>query len=423
VDRKALALFCLTEDYHFSASGPQGRRAFFMPKQTQEIAIETQNEEELFILDDIQVETLGLVERGAVDENFFLLKSEDDMADMADMTGETQIMEAAATDENDLTLKQLASERLKELIEKGRDAEEIEVGVVNKADSKKKKKPKSVHKNLSPRAARGVRSLLSSYGDELPPNIAEMLATLVEDTGNLTGGDDKEKTQKDSEVNNMENEEKVKTNNEESPPESAVTKAKASVPPETELLEAKTDAPPDVVATKSPDMTNLLARLEKAETAQDETLARLQKAETALAEATDIAEQEREARERIQYIEKAREFDALGTNPDDLGGFLHRLAQSDEMSNLEKSADAEDRVDSLGYISAILKAANEQVIESGFYEEAGSSRVPQNGSMTLLQKAQAKVDAGEYPDITAALMKATPEEAAAHRTDVLGGVQ
>lgn len=452
----------------------RGPLAFFIMAVADELDApiekpEDDDEEQLFILNDVRVDTLGLVERGAVDESFFLLKNQGGaMADEGTLTAEAEAEGGLSP------LEQLGTERLQKLIDLGRATEkagelekaskigtflrqqrekkEMSVqdvagemsitagtvralengehlpsakvigefakvlgvsadrlqgmmpsGAVDKADSKRKRK-RPVHKNLSTGAARGVRSLLSTYGDELPDDVVGMLGALLEATSNLTDGSE-EKTEKDQsdEVDTM-SEEEIKADQQAAPEaEADVTKTDQQPPPET------TPAPPD------PALLELIARLEKSEETHAATLARLEKAEGQVAKAQEEARQEREARQRIVHIEKAREFGGLGIKADEMGGYLHKLAIADQTVNVEKAADAEDRSDLYGYFTNVLKAANEQIIETGFYEEVGNSNAGSQNGATLLEKAEAAVDKGTYPDLATALINASPEEAKAYQ--------
>jgi hypothetical protein len=125
-------------------------------------------------------------------------------------------------------------------------------------------------------------------------------------------------------------------------------------------------------------MEAVLARLEKSEKANEAILSRLEKSEEQLAKAKLAAAQERNARELI-------------------------------------AADAEDRSDLVGYITGVLKAANEQAIQAGFFKEAGTSQTPDDDEMDLVTKAKVAVEKGEYDDYKAALLAVSQEEADTYR--------
>lgn len=441
--------------------------------EPQENKLPTEEDQDLFALEDVTVETLGLVEAGAVGEEFFLLKSEGGEG-MSDESLADADLDAPLTETN--LLEKLGLQRLKQLLAKGQAAEDIskatkigtflrrqreekemsaeevarripitagtilaiETGEIETPSipvlrgfarvydvsfdslrgmlpsgampgeqvakgSDKKKKP--AHKNLSSGAARGVRSLLNQYGDDLPPNIARMLRGLLADSDALGGGDEMKTEKKDGEVTTM-SDEKDKVTQPESQTEAPATEAQEA-PKTTEAPMTKSES------KETGEMDALLARLEKAEQTNATILERLEKSETELAKARLQAEQERNARELIVQIEKARELNHLGINENEMGGFLLELTRVDEQANLEKAADAEDRSNLVEYIVSVLKAANEQLRQAGFFAEAGTTKIPEE--MDLVEKAKAAVDQGKEPDFRTALMKVSQREAAEYR--------
>lgn len=342
--------------------------------------------DQIYELEDVTVETLGLVEAGAVGEDFFLLKNEEGA-----MPDESTTIDEVLNERG--FLEKLGVQRLLDLIAKGQAAEteQDEPGSedLDKADKDKMKK------KLSAGAARSVRALIDQYGDDLPANVAGMLRGLLGDSDDdmeYGQGTKTEKNNNHNEVNKMKDDEKV------------------TQPVNADIQPAKETQPEEpVTKSEAVEKEDILTRLEKAEATNALIMARLEKSEAELKKAQLEAAQERNAREVISHIDKAREFDGLGVDPDQMGRFLFELAKADETANLEKSADAEDRSNLVEYITSILKAANEQIKQAGFFAEAGTAKIPEE--MGLIEKARQAVEAGKYTDIREALMNISRKDA------------
>lgn len=362
------------------------------------MATETETEKELLetltSLEDVEVNTMGLVERGAVGETFFLLKR--DGGDGMDSEDDIELTEETIQDPG--FFEKLGRLRFLKLLNKGIAAEEQEDTPAEPetvTEPEPEPEQNEVEKALSAEVKRAVMDLIRSYGDDLPPNVVGLLRGLMGGSGDMKDKGNKTKTEKkDYEVETMEKEE-VK--------EPITTQSEVATPVE----KAEETAPPAVDK-------ELVARLEKAEAATQATLARLEKAEQELEKARESARQERDARQRVTYIEKARELQYLGVNADDLGGILHRLAKADQVANIEKAEDAEDRQTDMDKVYSILKAADEQLKLAGFFKEAGTTKNP--GEMDLIDKAAALVEKGDYASLKEALLAVSDEEAEAYRS-------
>lgn len=348
--------------------------------------------DDLTSLEDVEVETMGLVEQGAVGESFFLLKNKGEAMDPDDLDLLDENLDEV---EPNTFFAKLGWQRLKGLIAKGLAAEAEtapEAGPPSTEDTEpedvKTEKAKT-KKMLTGGAARGVMALLRDYSEDLPPNVVGMLRGLLGGDHMQDGEEMKKTEQKDQEVTTMAKEEKDTQGTQPEEPAPVTKAARPGTPPEADK--------------------DLVARLEKAEKATEATLARLEKAEAELEKARTMARQERDARELVTYIEKARQFTHISAKADELGVFLHQLAKMDQVANVEKSEDAEDRSDLVGYITGLLKATNEQLVQAGFFAEAGSSRVPEEGD--LISKAYAAVDKGEYASFEEALLNVKDEDA------------
>lgn len=340
---------------------------------------EDQEQKHLFQLADVTVDTLGLVGKGAIGLNWFLTKSED-----GESVEENEIIE----DQPSNILEKLGLNRLLQLAKRGEEAEAVD---------------QAIEKILSGGARRGVEALLDSYGADLPSEVTDMLQGLLEDQEAL---DDNEMEagahkRKDKKVKKDHDEVNIMADNTQKP--QTVT---------TPVSEAQPSGQPDIAAElqkRDEQLEALMARLEKAENSYEAMTAEVEKARSETAEVEKAYQNEKAARERMIYIEKAEAFAALPVESEQLGEFLHWLAKEDQAANVEKAEDAEDRSNRFGFVADLLKAINEQVIQSGFFNEKGSAKIPKTG--TLIEKAQAAVDAGTYETLREALMHVNAEQA------------
>jgi len=124
-----------------------------------------------------------------------------------------------------------------------------------------------------------------------------------------------------------------------------------------------------------------------------------QKSQEALQERLEKAEKEaateREARERQEYIEKAKSFASLPAKPQELGEYLMFVAKSDEKR--------------YEWVEAFLKAVDAQLAEAGIYQEFGTSK--EGEEETLLEKAKKLAAEGENVSIKDALLQLKGSEA------------
>jgi hypothetical protein len=287
-----------------------------MAKQENEDDIEDEPEVELF---DIEVDTVGLVEAGAVGEDFFLLKGDGAMAD-EDRTEEEPTLKSF--------FERLGEKRFMQIFQKA-EKEMIE-------------------------------------GEEVTQNPPE----------------------KGKEVELMADKEEKIEEQEQVDVSAELNKA---------IEEAQTELEKTFKAKEE--------ELTKAFEAKSEALAKaLEDAETDAGEFRTLAARERETRQRREFIEKAKAYDSLPIASDELGDYLYELSKWDEGANVElaKSEDhkEEDNQDRLGWLESVLKATNEQIKESKFYVEAGSSHIPDSGGDDLV--ALAKEIQKETPELNLA---------------------
>ncbi len=299
-------------------------------------------EQGLFELSDIEVSTLGLVTSGMVGETFYLLKSEGGMA-----VSELDILEEALAGSQEgekvkkgsgSILERIGVNRLTELIRKGMKAEE-------------------------------ELSTSETTVDEGDSEGTEQEGDPVNESANES-----------NEVNKMADVDKQEVVEETVEQESPVTEG---VQKGTEVAQGDGDDQQEARVAELVKVANkdVLARLAKFEKQAGEDQVRIAKAEA-------VANSERDLRERMLFVEKAeKDYPVIPVKADDLGEFLHFLSKGDTEVNIEKAADAEDRVDRLGFVSDIFAAVNEMVLKSGIFKEQGSAKIPED--MNLVEKAEA----------------------------------
>lgn len=283
-----------------------------------------------FTLSDLDVMTVGLVERGAVSlddtgggKNFFLLKSE------ANSMADDLKIEMVEKDDSDSSLFAKFEAWLKEVIAKAK---------AKKMDTKA--------------VAQAAQVLQGGGYDVQPSDLAEMLADYAEEE------------MEEDEVEMEDKKAMTKTNDE--------NVEKAAVETSQPVAEIVTTAALEAVQKAHLDA------IEKAHQAKIEALekAMAEKYETqltALSERVEKAEQERlaaiEKRERREYLEKAMTYRALpGTSYTDLGDMLYTLAKSVEQTEFEKWA-------------ALLKAVDAQLGAAGIFAEMGTARTPEQATL------------------------------------------
>lgn len=110
----------------------------------------------------------------------------------------------------------------------------------------------------------------------------------------------------------------------------------------------------NVEKSASPD-----PRIEALEKAQDEARVALEKAAKRAEDAEKVAQHERDLREKSEYLEKAQGYAALPAKADELAEYL-RWAHGADPEKAE-------------YIEGLLKAADGAMIESGVFNEVGTS--------------------------------------------------
>jgi hypothetical protein len=135
------------------------------------------------------------------------------------------------------------------------------------------------------------------------------------------------------------------------------------------------------------------AKLEALEKASEDLKQQLEKAQ-------QEAEAEREARQKEVYLQKARGFQAIGIDVEELSDQLLYLAKMDE----ERAAWWEET----------LKALDAQLVEAGLFSELGTAERPETTS--VLEKAQALATEGK--SFRDALLELDPNEAEKYLREV-----
>lgn len=113
-------------------------------------------------------------------------------------------------------------------------------------------------------------------------------------------------------------------------------------------------APLGVLLESEPD-----PRIEALEKAQDEARVALEKAAKRAEDAEKVAQHERDLREQREFLEKAQGYAALPAKADELADYLRWAHGADP--------------DKAEYIEGLLKAADGAMVESGVFNEVGTS--------------------------------------------------
>lgn len=361
------------------------------------------NTTQVFELTDVDVEALGLVDKGAIGQDFFLLKSDGEQ-DEADDKNQDQGMGVLA---------QIGAARLlklaKTVLRLEQEQSEPDDGVIEKI--------------LGSGAKRGIQALLNSYGDELPGELKSALQGALSDTESLdddddsddeSGDDGMEKAAADTGAADNTNKESVMSDTKVEDTKVKDNEAGAAQPDvQTDVSKAESDTPTQEsgvdfqaeIAKRDAQLTELSKRF-------DAMQADLEKAQTETKAANAKAEVERQSRLLAAQVEVAKGFESLGANPDELGEFLHFLSESDSRANVAKSDDDEGRADRHGYLVSLLKAINEQAAQGALFKEAGSQNVDETLGKDMLTQAQALVEKGDYETLKEALLH-LPDDMAA----------
>lgn len=240
-------------------------------------------DKEIFQLEDIDVDTLGIVTRGANDQTFFLLKSE---------------------------AKQMTDELVIEQVESTQP--DSDSSFINKVETWFKGVIAKAKKTDSKAVAQAAQVLQQGGYDVETADLAEMLAGMMEEEmeEDEVEMEDKKPMKKDDEV--IKNEPTTSDNS------MAALEAiqKAHLDAIQKAHEAQMEAVIKSMAEKyETQLTTLAERVEKAETERTQ------------------AEDKRQERE---YIEKAQNFRALPLSYVEVGQMLYTLAKSVETAEFEK---------------------------------------------------------------------------------------
>ena len=418
-----------------------------MPDET---LVQEDEEQELFELSDIEVSTLGLVASGMVGETFFLLKSEDGMAAneleileeaLAGSQEEQKVKKGPGS-----ILERIGVSRLTELIRKGmkfegeikealsstgtpteaaqtamdelgmKAEERVEKGaslaaLLNRRIDALESDDRSRSEIVQDMAKEGgikpgtVNQILNaSIGcppeDSVLPGLARALNLRLEsliEAGNRDDcgyGNEEMAKQEDDPVNKSAGESDEVNKMADVDKQEVVEEAVEQESPVTEGVQKGTEVAQGdggqaaQMAELAKANKDILARLAKSDQQAVEAQKEAAEAQVRIAKAEAVAMSERDLRERMAFVEKAeKDYLVIPVKADDLGEFLHYLSKSDAEVNIEKAADAEDRVDRLGFVSGIFEAVNEMVLKSGIFKEQGSAKIPED--MTLVEKAEA----------------------------------
>lgn len=144
---------------------------------------------------------------------------------------------------------------------------------------------------------------------------------------------------------------------------------------------AKEETPPETPTEDSA----ILKRLDEMEKARESEISLLQKAnedmKAELEKAKEIASNEKEAREKREYLEKAYTLKAFPVSYAELGDFLHKVSKS--------------MPDEYNWLFELLKTADTQLGAAGIFNEMGTTKTPEE--LEIEQKVEKAVSEGKSP--------------------------
>lgn len=155
-------------------------------------------------------------------------------------------------------------------------------------------------------------------------------------------------------------------------------------------LEKAAETPDEKTSTETPletptEDSAILKRLDEMEKARESEIALLQKAnedmKTELEKAKEIASNEKEAREKREYLEKAYTLKAFPVSYAELGDFLHKVSKS--------------MPDEYNWLFELLKTADTQLGAAGIFNEMGTTKTPEE--LEIEQKVEKAVSEGKSP--------------------------
>lgn len=142
----------------------------------------------------------------------------------------------------------------------------------------------------------------------------------------------------------------------------------------------------------------------------------VEKANQQAVQFANAAQAENDKRVLSEFVTKAQaEFAALPTKADELGKLFFDLAKWDqaELVELKKSDEKAESPNRLSYVENILKAASQAIVQSGLFNERGSSLVSKD-SDDVVAKAQSLVDSGKAKDLKEAMLQLSKVDQATH---------
>jgi len=296
-----------------------------------------------FQLSNIVVQSLGLVGKGAIGEDFFLIKS---------IQGNNHPME----NEQDEITQEEVGKSLLQSIGLAKVESWVKEAVVKATKATKKPNP-------------------------------------------FTSESDDEEEEEEDEMMMAENKKKSKVKKNMELTKDEIMKSDAFKQALDEVIKQQTTLLNNSLETQKVELQKKFDT-DKAELEKATQLAKSE-AENAKVEAakfSDLAKAENDKRVLADYVAKAKEnYVALPAKADELGKVLFDISKWDE--EVKKSDDKATL--HLPLIQDVLKAANQALLQSGLFNEHGSSLIPEEGD--IVAKAQALIDTGKAKTMKEAL--------------------
>ena len=323
-------------------------RSFFIP-------MPEQSKKPKYTLSNIIVQSLGLVGKGAIGEDFFLIKS---------IEGNNNPME----NEQDEITQDEVGKSLLQSIGLAKVESWVKEAVQKAATPKKKANP-----------------FASDEAEEEE-----------EDEDEMAMAENKKKSNK------------VKKNMELTKDE--IMKSDAFKSALDEVIKQQTTLLNNSLETQKVELQKQFDA-DKAELEKATTLAKSE-AENAKVEAakfSDLAKAENDKRVLADYVVKAKEnYTALPLKASELGQLFFDISKWDD--EIKKSNEAATL--HLPLIQDVLKAANQALLQSGLFNEHGSSLIPEEGD--IVAKAQVLIDTGKAKTMKEAMLLLPKTEQATH---------
>ncbi len=331
--------------------------AFLLPKMDPE---QEQTQEATHRLEEIQVDSIGLVARGANNSTFLLIKSQQEATPMQVEELEIEEVEETPSLEEDTTPPSETSPPL--------EAVPVDDGFFEKMRGQFEK-----WGIIKARASKDAISAAAKMLGVNPKQMAKLYGQMMD------GGEDEEEMEMGKKPSSQPKPGKQTTRKDASLPEAIVT------PPESEETNMTKD---DLQKAITDGVAMVKADLEKAYQAKVTTL------ETQVADLSKEATDQRDRREEREFLEKAMTFRCFPIEYTELGKMLRQLNKSMDKDAYEKW-------------ESVLKAADAQLFTAGLFNEMGTARTADE---VVLEERVEKIAKEKNVSYKEALEALTPTE-------------